>query len=195
LDFEQREGKIKDHGVGFFETHLEIVFNQALVAYTRSEISKKYVPIFKAMQLGLRHEDEYAHGGTASKKKLKEIRTALDKLIDSRFYGKSIIESPMLQELHRWLSVVGAFFSTIKLGLNIRSFLREMLNGMYIGTTRVMNNQLPGVSQSTYTNALTYILQDLPKNFSGISLVQQLNAVYGMANYSLGNIANQRKLN
>ena len=195
LRLDERRQKIKDHTIGFFETHLEIVFNQALVAYTRTEVSKKYVPIFKAMQLGLRHEDEYAHGGTASKQKLKEIRTALDKLIASRVYGKSIIESPMLQELHRWLSVASAFFSTIRLGLNIRSFLREILNGMYIGTTRIINNQLPGVTKENYTEAITYILQDLPHNFSGISLVQQLNAVYGMANYSLGNIANQRKLN
>jgi hypothetical protein len=70
-----------------------------------------------------------------------------------------------------------------------------MLNGMYIGTSRVMNNQLPGVTKENYTEAITYILQDLPHNFSGISLVQQLNATYGMANYSLGNISNQRKLN
>jgi hypothetical protein len=98
---DDRRQKLKDHTVGFFETHLELVFNQVLVACTRTEVSKKYVPIFKAMQLGLRHEDEYAHGGTASKQKLKEIRTALDKLIASRVYGKSIIESPVLQEVHR----------------------------------------------------------------------------------------------
>lgn len=195
LEMDDRRQKINDHTVGFFETHLELVFNQVLVACTRTEVSKKYVPIFKAMQLGLRHEDEYAHGGTASKQKLKEIRTALDKLIASRVYGKSIIESPVLQEVHRWLSVASAFFSTIRLGLNVRSFLREMLNGMYIGTTRVMNNQLPGVTKETYADAIGYVLQDLPENFSGISMVQQLNAIYGMANYSLGNVVNQRRLN
>jgi hypothetical protein len=70
-----------------------------------------------------------------------------------------------------------------------------MLNGMYIGTTRVMNNQLPGVTKETYADAIGYVLQDLPENFSGISMVQQLNAIYGMANYSLGNVVNQRRLN
>jgi hypothetical protein len=70
-----------------------------------------------------------------------------------------------------------------------------MLNGLYINTTRIMTKQIEGVSMENYTNALTYIVQDLPKNLSGISMLQQLNAVYGMANYSLGNVANQRRLN
>ena len=46
-----RGALISQKGVGFFETHLEIVFNQALVAYTKQQVSRKYVPIFKAMQL------------------------------------------------------------------------------------------------------------------------------------------------
>jgi hypothetical protein len=70
-----------------------------------------------------------------------------------------------------------------------------MLNGMYIGTTRIMTKQLGGVDMDNYTKAITYIIQDVPNNFSGVSQLQQLNALYGMANYSLGNVANQRKLN
>ena len=83
----------------------------------------------------------------------------------------------------------------MKLGLNIRSFLRETLTGMYIGATRVMVKQHGSVSLESYNKAIGYVLQDLPNNPSGISMIQQLNAVYGMANYSLGNIANQRRVN
>ena len=83
----------------------------------------------------------------------------------------------------------------MKLGLNVRSFLRETLSGMYIGATRVMVKQHNHVSLDSYNKAVAYVIQDLPNNPSGISKVQQLNDIYGMANYSLCNVANQRKTN
>lgn len=188
LRLDQRESKLKDKGIGFFETNLEIVFNQAIVNYSKQQISEKYVPLFKAMQIGMRKMEEDGNNN------LKDVRETLDKLIDNRFYGKNIMK-PGLQEWYRWLSVISAFFSTMRLGLNVRSFLRETLSGMYIGATRVMVKQHGSVTLNSYNKAVSYVIQDLPNNPSGISLVQQLNALYGMANYSLGNVANQRKVN
>lgn len=188
LDADSRRRKIEKHGVGFFETNLEIVFNNVLVAYNKQQISEKYVPLFKAMQVGLRRMDE--DGGN----NLKEVREVIDKLIDNRFYGKNIMKGH-LKDWYAWLSVISRFFSTMRLGLNVRSFLRETLSGMYIGATRVMVKQHNNVSLDSYNKAVSYVIQDLPNNPSGISLVQQLNAMYGMANYSLGNVANQRKVN
>ena len=185
---DQRTSKIADKGVGYFETNMEIVFNQVIVAYTKQNISEKYVPLFKAMQIGLRRMEEDGNNN------LKDVRETLDKLIDNRFYGKNIMK-PGLQEWYKWLSVISQFFSTMKLGLNVRSFLRETLTGMYIGATRVMVKQHGNVTLDSYNKAIGYVLQDLPNNPSGISMVQQLNAIYGMANYSLGNVANQRRTN
>ena len=188
LNPSQRAEKITAHGVGFFETNLEIVFNQAIVAYTKSEISEKYVPLFKAMQIGLKHMSEDGNN------KLDDVRETIDKLIANRFYGKNIMK-PGLQEWYKWLSVISRFFSTMKLGLNVRSFLRETLSGMYIGATRVMVKQHGSVSLESYNKAIGYVIQDLPNNLSGISMLQQMNSIYGMANYSLGNVANQRRVN
>ena len=70
---------------------MEIVFNQALVAYAKQDISEKYVPLFKAMQIGLRRMEEDGNN------KLTDVRETLDKLIDNRFYGKNIMK-PGLQE-------------------------------------------------------------------------------------------------
>jgi hypothetical protein len=58
-----------------------------------------------------------------------------------------------------------------------------------------MVKQHGSVTLESYNKAIGYVLQDLPNNPSGISMVQQLNAVYGMANYSLGNVVNQRRTN
>lgn len=188
LNSQQRADKIRDKGIGFFETNLEIVFNQVIVAYSKQQISEKYVPLFKAMQIGMRKMEEDGNNNLAG------VRETLDKLIANRFYGKNVM-SKDLQPIYKFLSVISAFFSTMKLGLNVRSFLRETLSGMYIGATRVMVKQHGHVSLNSYNKAVSYVIQDLPNNPSGISMVQQLNAIYGMANYSLGNVANQRRVN
>lgn len=188
LSLDQRISKIKDNGIGFFETNLEIVFNQVLVAYSKQQVSEKYVPLFKAMQIGMRKMEEDGNND------LSKVRETLDKLIANRFYGKNIMHSD-LQPIYRWLSVISSFFSTMKLGLNVRSFLRETLSGMYIGATRTMVKQHGNVTLGNYNKAIAYVLQDLPNNPSGISMVQQMNALYGMANYSLGNVVNQRRVN
>ena len=78
--------------------------------------------------------------------KLTDVRETLDKLIDNRFYGKNIMKSEGLKKWHAFLSVISKTFSTMKLGLNVRSFLRETLSGMYIGATRVMVKQHNHVS-------------------------------------------------
>jgi hypothetical protein len=88
---DQRISKIADKGIGYFETNMEIVFNQVLVAYAKQDISEKYVPLFKAMQIGLRRMEEDGNNN------LKDVRETLDKLIDNRFYGKNIMK-PGLQE-------------------------------------------------------------------------------------------------
>lgn len=188
LDDRQRNDKLEKEGVGFFETHLEIVFNQVLVASVKQKVSEKYVPLFRGMQMCLQKMQELG------KNELTGVRTTLDKLIRNRFYGENIMEGN-LKKIYQYLSVISSIFSTMKLGLNMRSFLRETITGMYIGATRTMVKQYGNVSLKSYNEAIAYILQDVPNNMSGISKLQQLNAIYGMANYSLGNIANQRKTN
>lgn len=188
LTGEQRREKIADKKIGFFETHIERIFNEALVAYAQEQVSKDYVPKFKAMQMEVRRSISYAGND------IKEIEEALNKMIDSKFYGKPIMKEG-LQPFYKYLSVIKSGFSTLNLGLNARSFLRETLTGMYIGTTRSMTHHLDGLSADNYATAITYIIKDLKDNPTGIALIQQLNAEYRMANYSLSNIANQRQTN
>lgn len=81
------------------------------------------------------------------------------------------------------------------LSINIPSFLRESLQGIYTGISRSGVKLLPGVDSKTYREALTYVIQQSHKNFSSVSILQQLNAIYQMANQSVNQIANQRRVN
>lgn len=189
LDPDQRSYKIQKHGVGFFETNLEIVMNQALVAYTKQEASKKYIPRIKAVQTCLKMAQTY--GGQIQ----QNTSEALDKLIKSKFYGESIIPGGTMQAFARWLNVIKHGLSFMALGFNLRSFTREFLQGTWMGINRAGLNNMPGINEKTYLAAYEHVLMNAHKNFSSVSLLQQLDARYGVANYSLNNISRKRRLN
>lgn len=185
---EQRLQKIQEHGIGFFETHLEIVFNEALQAYVKQNVSKKYVPIFQGMRLSLAFQKHH------SKQSLDKVIDTFDKLVKSKFYGESIIEED-LQPLQRFIGMIKKGFSTMALSLNFTSFFRETLHGMYTGATRAGVKFIDGIDEASWIKANAYMLKEAPKNFSGVSMLQQLNQIYGMSNMSLSNVANQRRMN
>jgi hypothetical protein len=81
------------------------------------------------------------------------------------------------------------------LSINIPSFLRESLQGIYTGISRAGVKMMPGIDEKNYIKALTHVIQESHKNFSSVSMLQQLNAQYQMANQSLNQIANQRRIN
>jgi len=125
-----RQRLIDDKQIGFFETDLELVFNEALVAYTKSNMSKDYLPMISALRLSLAHIDAY--GGSKKgddKNKVNNIIARFDDLVKSKVYGESIM-SPNEQKIVKVLNVLKAGFTTMTLSLNVRSFLRESLQGI-----------------------------------------------------------------
>lgn len=188
LDASQRESKLNEKGVGQFETDLESVFNQVLLAYTKQEVSRKYVPVFNAMRASLVYAS--SQGGN----NLKDVIETFDKMVKSKFYGEPIMDTN-LQPIYRILSVFKRGFSTLTLGLSGRSFLREILQGTWTGLSRAGVNVIDGIDLKNYIKGATHIIQEAHKNVSNVSLLQQLNAQYGMANYSLNNIPYMRKSN
>lgn len=190
LDRDQasRVALIEENGVGFFETNLEDVIYQALVSYNKSRLSRKYIPIIDGMRIALRANQSY--GGA----KMEETITAFDKLVKSKFYGESIVDEP-LQPYMKWIQAVKSGFSMLQLGFNFRSFFRELFQGTWMGLSRSGVELLPGITLKTYTEGALHVVTNAHKNFSNVSLLQQLNSQYGMANYSMGNIARQRRMN
>ncbi len=188
LDSTSRAKLIEEHGVGFFETNLEDVIYQALVLYNKTKLSRKYIPIIDGMRVALRVER--AHGGTDNDATLE----AFDKLVNSKFYGENIID-PTLVPYAKWIGAVKSLLSKLQLGFNFRSFFRELFQGTWMGLSRSGVQMLPGVDAETYSWAATYVAKESWKNFSNVSLLQQMNSQYGMANYSMSNIARQRRMN
>ena len=64
-----------------------------------------------------------------------------------------------------------------------------------MGMSRSGIEMLPGVTEKNYVDGALHVVTNAHKNFSNVSLLQQMNSQYGMANYSMGNIARQRRMN
>lgn len=85
--------------------------------------------------------------------------------------------------------------TTMTLSLNTKSFLRESLFGIYTGLVRSGVKLIPGINEKNYVKALTHVIQECPKNKSGVAMLQQMNQYYNMANMSLSQLANGRRIN
>lgn len=179
---------VKYGGAGMMETDLELIMNASLVAFNRSNVSRDVLPVITALKMGLEYRD--AHGSFENKGKRQDmanIRKRFDQIVKSKLYGESIVPEKA-QGLLKFINLIKSFFTTLTLSLNNRSFLRETLSGIYNGVSRAGVKMYPGVDEKHYIEGLTYVMQECPKNFSGVSLLQQLNAVYGMANQSLNQL-------
>lgn len=176
-------------GAGMMETDLELVMHAAIVAFNRSNISRTYLPVIAGLKIGLEYKD--AHGSfenNGKKQNMENIKKRFDQIVKSKFYGESIVPEKA-KPLLAWLNMIKSMFTTLTLSLNVRSALRETLSGIYNGISRSGVKMYPGINEKYYIEGLTYVMQEVPKNFSGISMLQQLNAVYGMANQSLNQLS------
>lgn len=184
-----RRQKIENHGgAGYFDLNCERVFNQVLLAYTKSEVSKDFLPLVEGLRLGIAYNSSY--GGA----KTNDLLKTFDKAVKSKFYGQSIIPKEY-QGIYKYFSFIRNVFTRMALSLNFTSFFRETLQGIYTGLSRAGVKMLPGIDEKNYIKALEYVIKESPKNFEGVSKLQQLNILYKMANQSMSQIANGRKLN
>jgi len=62
------------------------------------------------------------------------------------------------------------------------------------GVASMGSTLLPGITEKTYVEGLTHVIQQSHKNLSGVSKLQQLNQVYAMANQSLSQVARNRRV-
>lgn len=191
-NMDMRDSRLEQYGYGMFETDLELVMNAALVAYCRSNVSKNYVESIAGLKMALEAID--SQGSTEHTADMANIRKQFDNVVKSKFFGESIVPEG-LQGILRWINVVKHGFTKLTLSLNVRSFLRESLQGIYTGLARAGVKLYPGITRKTYDEALGYVIQEAHKNFSGVSMLQQMNAIYGMANQSLTQLAGQRRVN
>lgn len=184
----QRLQKIKEQGAGKFDLNVERVFNQALVSYVKADVSQEYLPLIAGLRLSIKYRSSYGH------QKMDDILKTFDKAVYSKVFGESIVPTEV-QPIYKFVSFIRKGFTRMALSLNFTSFFRETLQGIYSGAARAGIKMLPGINEKYYLKALEYVIKEAPKNTSGVSMLQQLNVIYKMANQSMSSIAQNRRVN
>lgn len=185
---ETRNKWIEEEGVGFFETDIERVMHEVILSYTKQQVSDEFLPIFQAIDLSLQLQQDFENID------VENIRKAYQQSLTKKIYGDPIMLKE-LQGIYKCGAVLKTAFSKLALGLNSKSYVREMLQGTWMGLSRSGIKMMEGLTLDTYVKAGLHVLWDSRQNYKAISLLQQLNLIYGMANMSVNEIPDKMRSN
>lgn len=111
------------------------------------------------------------------------------------YVKRKIFNMPIINEsntnLQRVVNIIKGITSVTTLGVSLKAFSREMITGIERGFVRTsLNPELKSkISVPAYKEALWEVVSNCYKNADVMSWHMQLNAIYGTANFSYNQIA------
>lgn len=187
MDATKRYELLTKFGPDRFETNLEIVMDNMLVAFFKEHFSKQFASQLSALRLELTYAKRAGQD-------VGDVIDVFDLAVRTKFYG----ESPIPKDLHkifRPLARLKSVFSMLQIGGKAVSMLKELVYGTFIGFSNVVGQSLPGVDAETYWKAYKYVVTEAWKSSKGVSKLNHLQMQYHIANYGLSQVANQRRYN
>ncbi|MBQ0113468.1 MAG: hypothetical protein KBT03_10085 [Bacteroidales bacterium] len=177
LNAVSRANIINECGTESLETNLEKLLRDVIYSYSSEEVMKEYLPRIQGIKIALQYNN-YMFG-----QKIDDISQYMDKYVDRNIYQKVIMDEH-LQTAYKFLSTVKSVTTTMTLGMNFRSGIRELLQGVWVHISRTMSNAY-GNDQFTkgdVAKAWGIILKDTAVNPNLTQLCDAINVEYGMAN-------------
>ncbi len=184
---EKRYNLLTKFGPERFETNLEIVMDNMLVAYFKEFYSKQYASQLSALKLELIYAGRAGHD-------ISDVMDTFELAVRTKFYG----ESPIPESLRKYfapLARLKSVFSMLQIGGKAVSMLKEIVYGTFVGFSNAVGQGLSGVDFNTYWKAFGYVTSEAFRSARGVSKLNYLQMQYHIANYGLSQIANQRRLN
>lgn len=172
-----RANLIDSYGINGFETQLENLLLDVIHTYTTEDVMNEYLPRLQGIKIALQYNQQMY--GVATDNVIEYI----DKFIDVNAYSKPIMDK-QLGEVYKFLSTVKSITTATALGLNMRSGIREMMQGIWMHISRTMANAYgrDQFTRSDVAKAWGIIFRQSTTNINTLTLVDALNVEYGMAN-------------
>lgn len=172
-----RANLIDSYGINGLETQLENLLLDVIHTYTTEKVMSEYLPRLQGIKIALQYNQQMY--GVATENLIEYI----DKFIDVNAYGKPIMDK-QLQEIYKCLSTVKSITTATALGLNLRSGVREMMQGIWIHISRTMANAYgkDQFTKSDVAKAWGIIFKHSVTNPNTLTLIDALNVEYGLAN-------------
>lgn len=183
-----RQDRIDRLGVGYFEQNIEVCVLEAMLGYLRSEIGNEYLAKMEAVRLILKYQDNVEGYDN------ENVRTFLKKYVTKKIYGDPIMDKS-LRGTYAVFNQLKQFVSVNALAFNLRAMSRETLQGVWVNLSRAGVEQLEGVTMKTWMEGFTEVILKGSKDINILGKLEQLNHIFGMANYSISDMARKRRLN
>lgn len=176
-----RKKILSENDINSFETHLGILILEIINTYHKEQVWNEALPQIHAIKNFLIYEQ------TINGHVTKNTLDAIEKYIDVNIFSKAIMD---LKPIYKMLSTVRSVAGATVLGLNIRSGIRELMQGMWNHLSRTMV-QMYGkgmFKSSDILKAWTIVFKLSIKNPNLITLLDAVNAEYGMVNADVDGI-------
>lgn len=172
-----RQKILNNNEIDIFETHLEKLLVDYISAFNKEKVYNTIMPQIQGIKLVLQYNE--AVFGQQIGNTLKYI----DDYVKLNLFSKPIMD-PELNRVYKMANAIKNITSATVLGLNVRSGMRELMQGMWNHLSRTMV-QMYGKDQfktKDVAQAWKIIFQLSAKNPNLITLLDLVNADYRMAN-------------
>ncbi len=190
MNNDTRNELIDSRGVGYFETHLEIVLSKVVEQFIIEKVSNEFIPLLQGFKMALVAQEAFGGGD------INGLLDFMDKYIKYNIYNEPIMEES-LRAPYRVLSVFKQMTTFAGLGFNYVSGARELMQGLWIGASRTMSG-IYGRDMFTSQNwlkATSIILKEAPKSIAKLNLIELMNWQYGMANAGASELGDEMMSN
>lgn len=176
-----------------YERSLDSIFLRALAEDVKVKASEKHLPMFTALRVLLHYNS------AVNNQKNDQIRKEVEEYVRSRVFRQNIVDEK-LQSIDAVFRFLRGIVSNITLGLNVRNLTRETVIGLITSAKESFMNKVPELFPvpidpekqlseknkffTLYSKYFSKVLLSTTKMNDTLSLIQQLNAMYHMVDYS-----------
>lgn len=184
FDEEEREQHLKNNGFLKYTTNLDYIFN----AIAAEGIKREKSPYMLLTASAIRGTVAYMVYNGANFG--EEFEDSIEKYVTRKIFGRPIINEGN-ENVQRIINVLKGITSVITIGASLKGLTRETITGIMRGYELL--NLRPDLKRrikvEDYTSAINEIIAHCHDNADVMSLHMQLNAIYGTANFSYGQLA------
>lgn len=182
---ESRNKQLAEHNTSEFETNLELVMDTYMFAHLRKAEFDKVLPVARA----LRVSTIVKNLGFADSK-ITNTADFMKDYLKVAVYNDKLIE-PHLEKTAKVLGVVRKIVTNANMSLNPISGFRNFLQGQWANVSRIMSKSYGDdmFSFNDYRKAITILIGEGREYVNNVTIVEELNHMYRMANMDINLIA------
>lgn len=181
-----RAEMLNSYPQGFFETNVENLLAHYLEKQVEVQEFNKALIAVKAISLKLSMIGDAA--GEESKAGIKQTNKMIEDFVKQNLYNKSIME-PESQVVMAWLDPFRRLVSKAYIAGNIVSMFRDVFEGMWQNTARMLTKYQTDIDAKSLTNAYKEVTKASFTSVRGITIIDELCKTYRLSNLDVARIS------